>query len=101
MWIELLAALSICLADWAMASSHMAYKTGQWHTWYCKPIPVLGDRFHAASDFRYPALCLLAFLAFGTQWYWYVGTASCNFIGWQTLKRLHGKDWGIFRRWFQ
>tara|TARA_R110000787_G_scaffold47246_2_gene114457 strand:+ start:1847 stop:2149 length:303 start_codon:yes stop_codon:yes gene_type:complete len=99
--IEALAALSICLADWAMASSHMAYESGQWHKWYRKPIPVLGDRFHAASDFRYPALVLLAVLAFKWQVGWYAATAVCNFIGWQYLKKLHGKDWGIFRRWFQ
>ena len=104
MGIELAAAIAICLADWGAAASHMAHNKG--YTWmepYPYPLLIFGDVWHFVAGFRYLPMALLAWLAFGLQWEWWVATALVNSIGWYLLKRLHGKidKWGWQPRWLK
>lgn len=119
--LEMVAAVAIVVADLGCAASHMAYvstfvpELAGWEREgktleippmrlpiYDKHLPVCGDLWHLVAGLRYVALGMLAWLAFGWEWEWYLGTALINSIGWQGIKRLHGKDWTLgmlVRRW--
>lgn len=115
--MELLTALVILAGDWGAAASHMAYTTnrllipgGIWMEvspkrlpFYERKIPIFGDVWHLIAGFRYIPMALLAWLSWGTQWEWYVGTALVNSLGWLALKALHGKlpAWGWKPRWMK
>ena len=126
MGIELAAAIAICLADWGCAASHMCYTTQlvipQGDDLICKgdllyverrgpkrlpfydrKLPIWGDVYHLVTGLRYLPLALLAWLAFGYQWEWWVGTAIVNSLGWLVLKVAHGKhrQWGLMPRWLK
>ena len=123
--IELAAAIAIVLADWGAGASHMCYLTRiGWimdtpekqfsavdtsdirpvrMPFYNKPMPIWGDRWHFIAAWRYLPMALLAWMAFGYQWEWWVGTALVNSIGWYGLKVAHGKvdRWGWQPRWLK
>ncbi len=118
MTVELLAAAAICAGDWGCAASHMAFDAWTMRMPYWKRIPIWGDVYHLVAGLRYLPMVLLAWLAFGNplegwmwddpkitipeSFLWYLGTAVVNSLGWQGLKRLHGKDyWGKPRWWRQ
>jgi len=95
-------AVLICLSDWGCAASHMAFSDYTMRSPYWRRIPVFGDVFHLVAGLRYLAMGVLAVVVFGYQWEWYLGTALLNSLGWQLLKRLHGKDWPLrllIKRW--
>jgi len=123
---ELLAALTILLADWGAASSHMAYTTQlvipegdetiykgdllhmerrgpKRLPFYDQRLPIFGDVWHLVAGLRYCALVALAVVVFGYQWEWYLGTAAVNSLGWYVLKVAHGKvgAWGWEPRWLK
>ena len=123
---EYLCAIAICLADWGAASSHMCYRTRtmwisnepdrQFTTvdtydlapvrlpFYNIPLRVFGDMFHLIAGLRYIPMLLLMWVSYGWQWEWWLGTAGAVWIGWQVLKRIHGKShwgWGPWERWMK
>ena len=100
---ELLAAIAILLGDWGCAMSHMAFKRVEFTRLYNEPCRFFGDHWHFVASWRYLPMALLAWMAFGYQWEWWVGTALVNSIGWYGLKVAHGKvdRWGWQPRWLK
>lgn len=110
-------AAAICLADWGCAMSHMAFDVQRRKPVYDAYVPLWGDFYHFVAALRYIPMLLLARLAYGpfytctflgwslpvlrieihTNAFWWIGTAVVNFLGWQVLKRIHGKQWGFHR----
>lgn len=89
----LLAAIAICLSDWGIACTHMAYDVSRRKPFYDRRLPrPVKDVWHLVGGLRYVSMTLLAVLTF-SSWEWYVGTALVNRLGWAILKHLHGKDW--------
>jgi hypothetical protein len=103
MMAELIVCIAICLSDWGAAASHMSFDQLRFKPFYARKIPIWGDVWHGIAGLRYVGLGLLAWLGFGLQWEWYLITAGVNQVGWYTLKRLHGKQWGtgVWSRWFK
>ena len=100
-WFRFMGMLAILLADWGTAASHMAFTSFTFYDFYAQPNIIWGDIWHAVAGLRYGALLTLAILLFEKEWRWYMVTGGLNWIGWQTLKALHGKEWGwgVWERW--
>lgn len=108
----------ICAADWGCAASHMAFTSQliiregdrtirkgdilnmerrgpRLLPFYSRKLPVFGDVWHLIAGLRYLPLAYLAWLT--QPWEWMLATAVVNSVGWQILKRVHGKDWPLHR----
>ena len=112
---EITAAAIICLSDWGVAASHMAYKDHEWYEngtlllwppkrldFYERKLPIFGDAWHLVAGFRYIAFTALAWEVF-VHWWMYPATAIVCGLGWLALKWKHGKlaEWDWKPRWLK
>lgn len=102
LFLRWLAATAICVSDWGIAASHMAFDTIVFKPAFAAEMPIWGDVWHYAASHRYISMALLAALVFGWRLRWYAATAFANWAGWQLLKHASDKTqwgWGVWERW--
>ena len=99
----MLTALIICLTDWCIAATHMAYSKSERMPFYDRYLPLFRDVWHLVGGMRYVCFAYLAWISWGMDWRYYVGTAVLNQVGWMVLKILHGKSnrWGLLPAWLK
>lgn len=53
----------------------------------------ISDAWHLFSASLWPSMFLLAWLAYGARWRWWVATVASWAIVWQAAKMVAGKAW--------